>query len=237
MRRKSQPSASIAAELFRTTAKRDGDEYVINGNKIFITNAKRANYIVLVTKTDLLSGFNDSFGRLSNDERAQVWGFTLPLAASESGDNSGQAFRAELALLQKRIEDALPDALQGEMDVQRRGLIYAFPQELAGLREVLVRFLDLLFAPSKFTARPFVRGVYFTSGTQEGTPFDRVLSAIQRQFGVAASVQNATAAQGSGRSYFLRNLLQKVIFAEAHVVERNPAAHAEHVCSGHASPQ
>ena len=125
--------------------------------------------------------------------------------------------------MQKRIEDALPDALQGEMDVQRRGLIYAFPQELAGLREVLVRFLDLLFAPSKFTARPFVRGVYFTSGTQEGTPFDRVLSAIQRQFGVAASVQNATAAQGSGRSYFLRNLLQKVIFAEAHVVERNPA--------------
>jgi type VI secretion system protein ImpL len=134
----------------------------------------------------------------------------------------GQAFRAELALLQKRIEDALPDALQGELDVQRRGLVYAFPQELAGLREVLVRFLDLLFAPSKFTSRPLVRGVYFTSGTQEGTPFDRVLSAIQRQFGVAASVQNATAAQGSGRSYFLRNLLQKVIFAEAHVVERNP---------------
>jgi type VI secretion system protein ImpL len=178
---------------------------------------------VLVTKTDLLSGFNEYFSRLSNDERAQVWGFTLPLAASESGDETGQAFRAELSLLQKRIEDALPDGLQGELDVQRRGLVYAFPQELAGLREVLVRFLDLLFAPSKFTARPFVRGVYFTSGTQEGTPFDRVLSAIQRQFGVAASVQQATAAQGSGRSYFLRNLLQKVIFVESHVVERNAA--------------
>ena len=177
---------------------------------------------VLVTKTDLLSGFNEYYARLSNDERAQVWGFTLPLAASESGEETGQAFRAELALLQKRIEDALPEVLQGELDVQRRGLVYAFPQELAGLREVLVRFLDSLFAPSKFTARPMVRGVYFTSGTQEGTPFDRVLSAIQRQFGVAASVQNATAAQGSGRSYFLRNLLQKVIFAESFVVERNP---------------
>ena len=35
-------------------------------------------------------------------------------------------------------------------------------------------------------------------------------------------MQNATAAQGSGRSYFLRNLLQRVIFAESHVVERNP---------------
>ena len=114
---------------------------------------------VLVTKTDLLSGFNEYYARLSNDERAQVWGFTLPLSASESGEESGQAFRAELALLQKRIEEALPDVLQGEVDVQRRGLVYAFPQELAGLREVLVRFLDLLFAPSKFTSRPFVRGV------------------------------------------------------------------------------
>ena len=36
----------------RTTAKRDGDEYVINGSKTFITNGLRAHYIVLVTKTD-----------------------------------------------------------------------------------------------------------------------------------------------------------------------------------------
>jgi alkylation response protein AidB-like acyl-CoA dehydrogenase len=36
----------------RTTAMRDGDEYVINGSKTFITNGLRANYIVLVAKTD-----------------------------------------------------------------------------------------------------------------------------------------------------------------------------------------
>ncbi len=179
---------------------------------------------VLVTKVDLLGGFNEYFARLSNDERAQVWGFTLPLPATEAaGSDLPTAFRSEFGLLQKRVEDALPDVLQSEMDVQRRALAYAFSQELTGLREVLGRFLDALFAPSKFTKQPLVRGVYLTSGTQEGTPFDRVLGAMQRQFGVAASVQSATAAQGSGRSYFLRNLLQKVVFAEAFVVERNPA--------------
>jgi type VI secretion system protein ImpL len=215
---------SIPDLLGTDEAERERHAAVIRRRFAEIDEALKTRFpiYVLVTKTDLLSGFNEFYARLSNDERAQVWGVTLPHAASESGAEPGPPFRAELALLQKRIEDALPDALQGELDVQRRGLVYAFPQELAGLREVLVRFLDMLFAPSKFTARPFVRGVYFTSGTQEGTPFDRVLSAIQRQFGVAASVQNATAAQGSGRSYFLRNLLQKVIFAEAHVVERNP---------------
>lgn len=179
---------------------------------------------VLVTKVDLLSGFNEYFARLSNEERAQVWGFTLPLEASEGTESDiGAAFRAEFGLLQKRVEDALPDVMQAELDVQQRALIYAFSQELTGLRELLNRFLDSLFAPSKFTARPMVRGVYLTSGTQEGTPFDRVLGAIQRKFGVEVSVQSATAAQGSGRSFFLRNLLQKVVFAEAHVVERNPA--------------
>ena len=36
----------------RTTAILDGDEYVINGSKTFITNAARADFMVLVTKTD-----------------------------------------------------------------------------------------------------------------------------------------------------------------------------------------
>ncbi len=208
----------------RTTHERERHAAIIRRRFAEIDEALKMRFpiYVLVTKTDLLSGFNE-YLRAAVQRRARAG---VGLHAAALGERVrrgvGTAFRAELALLQKRVEDALPDALQGELDVQRRGLVYAFPQELAGLREVLVRFLDLLFAPSKFTSRPFVRGVYFTSGTQEGTPFDRVLSAIQRQFGVAASVQNATAAQGSGRSYFLRNLLQKVIFAEAHVVERNP---------------
>src|SRR6202007_1660729 len=36
----------------KTRAIKDGDEYVINGSKTFITNGHRAHAIVLVTKTD-----------------------------------------------------------------------------------------------------------------------------------------------------------------------------------------
>ena len=129
----------------------------------------------------------------------------------------------EHALLQKRIEDALPDLLQAEPDVQRRALIYSFTQQFAGLRDVLGSSWSTLFSESKFAAPPLLRGVYFTSGTQEGTPFDRVLGSIQRRFGVEARVQAATAAAGTGKSYFLRGLLQNLVFAEAHLVSRNPA--------------
>ena len=177
----------------------------------------------VVTKVDLLAGFNEYFARLTQDERAQVWGLTFP--TSDDGQQTKElapTFQAEYRLLEKRIEDALPDLLQAEPDVQRRALIYAFTQQFSGLRDVLGQFLETLFAESKFAQRPFVRGVYFTSGTQEGTPFDRVLGSIQRRFGIEARVQ-ASGAQGTGKSYFLKDLLQKLVFAEAHLVGRNPA--------------
>jgi alkylation response protein AidB-like acyl-CoA dehydrogenase len=36
----------------KTTAKRDGDDWVINGSKMFITNGSWADFIVVATKTD-----------------------------------------------------------------------------------------------------------------------------------------------------------------------------------------
>ena len=178
----------------------------------------------IVTKVDLLAGFNEYFSRLSQEERNQVWGLTFP--ARDDGQPTKElapTFQAEYRLLEMRIEDGLPDVLQAEQDVQRRALIYAFTQHFAGLRDVLGKFLETLFTESKFAQPPLVRGVYFTSGTQEGTPFDRVLGSIQRRFGIEARVQAATGGQSTGKSYFLKDLLQRLVFAEAYLVERNPA--------------
>ncbi len=48
----SEPGAGSDVFAIRTTARRDGDFYVINGRKIFITNGAQADYITLLTKTD-----------------------------------------------------------------------------------------------------------------------------------------------------------------------------------------
>jgi type VI secretion system protein ImpL len=55
--------------------------------------------------------------------------------------------------------------------------------------------------------------VYFTSGTQEGTPIDRMLGAIARTFGVTGSV--AAAPAGRGKAYFIERLLRNVVFQES----------------------
>ncbi|HTO51267.1 MAG TPA: acyl-CoA dehydrogenase family protein [Burkholderiales bacterium] len=47
-----EPSGGSDLQAMRTTAVRDGDEYVINGQKVFITNGHTADLLVLACKTD-----------------------------------------------------------------------------------------------------------------------------------------------------------------------------------------
>jgi alkylation response protein AidB-like acyl-CoA dehydrogenase len=47
-----EPHAGSDAQRIRTTARRDGDQYVINGTKTLITNARSATVFSLVAKTD-----------------------------------------------------------------------------------------------------------------------------------------------------------------------------------------
>jgi alkylation response protein AidB-like acyl-CoA dehydrogenase len=53
-----EPEAGSDVAGIRTKAIRDGDEYVINGSKTYITNGHRADFIVLVTKTDPDAGYD-----------------------------------------------------------------------------------------------------------------------------------------------------------------------------------
>ena len=180
---------------------------------------------VLVTKADLLSGFSEYFLNCTREERAQVWGFTLPYDPKNT-TTAGvrETFNQEFELLYQRLNHGMHERLLAEPDLSRRALAYALPQQLAGLRDVVGRLLASVFSESKFNEQPLLRGVYFTSATQEGTPFDRVMGAMQRTFGVPAKVLGAEASSGTGKSFFLQDLLQKVVFQEHFIAGRNLAA-------------
>ena len=47
-----EPEAGSDVQAGRTTATKDGEEYVINGTKMFITNAEYGNAFAVLTKTD-----------------------------------------------------------------------------------------------------------------------------------------------------------------------------------------
>src|ERR671939_2043 len=54
----SEPDAGSDVAGIKTRAVRDGDEWVINGSKTYITNGHRADFILLVTKTDPEAGYD-----------------------------------------------------------------------------------------------------------------------------------------------------------------------------------
>ena len=51
-----EPSAGSDVGTMRTLARRDGDDYVINGEKTFISNGDRADVVVLFASVDLAKG-------------------------------------------------------------------------------------------------------------------------------------------------------------------------------------
>ena len=69
-----EPGAGSDLAACKTTAIRDGDEYVINGSKMFITGAGYADFFFILAKTDLDAGYKGMSGFIIE---AGAEGFTL----------------------------------------------------------------------------------------------------------------------------------------------------------------
>ena len=212
-------TVSVADLLTRTAAERAKHAAAVRARvqELHQQLGIRFPIYLLVTKSDLLAGFVDYLGDASKEQRQDPWGFTFPLDAQQHTDIT--KLPIEFDLLEKRLTDGLIDRLQIERDPARRARIYAFPQQFAGLRGVLQEFVDKVFSPSQFEERPLLRGVYFISGTQEGTPIDRMLGAIARTYRLARTPPPALHA--TGKSFFLQRLLREVVFAESSLAGTN----------------
>lgn len=174
-----------------------------------------------VTKSDLIAGFNEYFDDLDAEARGQVWGMTFAPEKGAKG-TAAEDFAPEFDALVERLNARLYGRLEDERDVRRRTAVFGFPQQLAGLKGLIFAFVTEVFAATRFDGRLLLRGVYFTSGTQEGTPIDRLLAAISRGFAVAPGAVSA-AGSGRGRAYFIESLLREVMFAEAGIAGINRA--------------
>ncbi len=175
---------------------------------------------LMLTKLDLVPGFMEFFDALSKEERAQVWGMTFALDDGKSAEGPLQDFQKEFSALEQRLNERLVERLQQERDPARRDLIYGFPQQFAALRQTLQGFLDGVFKPNAFEERALLRGVYFTSGTQEGSPIDRLIGSMAQSMNLDR--QQLARQTGTGRSYFIERLFTAVAFAEQGLMGVDP---------------
>jgi type VI secretion system protein ImpL len=165
----------------------------------------------LFTKADLVAGFTEYFSYLSEAGRRQVWGATFQTA--DKTKNLIGEIPNEFDHLLERLSEETLDRLQDEPTPQHRVLLFGFPAQMARLKPQIHNFLNQIFEPTRYHVNASLRGFYFTSGTQQGTPIDQLIGSLARTFG--AEEVGASAYSGAGKSYFLTDLISKVIIGEA----------------------
>ena len=67
-----EPEAGSDVQAIRTTAVRDGDEYVLNGSKMFITGAGHADWFFVLAYTDRSAGYKGMSAFVVEAERTGV---------------------------------------------------------------------------------------------------------------------------------------------------------------------
>ena len=165
---------------------------------------------LLVTKIDLLAGFLEFFGEYDIEKRSQVWGSTFELEVDSV--TLEQRYAKEFEPIEARLNAEMLVRLHEERDLLRRAAIYRFPQQFHPVGPLVAEFIGQAFTAQVEHRAPQLRGIYYTSGTQQGNPIDRVLGTLARTFGL----ERAKSAErgGTGRSYFIARLLREVVLRE-----------------------
>jgi len=173
---------------------------------------------LLVTKTDLVPGFVEMFGDLRDKERGQIWGVSLPLMASpdERADTLAEQLQELFDIAGQRSFPRLTE----ERRVDARFKIFEFSQQLEACGQNLTALVTDLFAENVYQDAPILRGVYFTSGTQEGRPIDRIMQSMAAGFGIAGRAGPAIGIT-KPKSYFLRDVFTHVVFPDQQAAVRS----------------
>ena len=168
---------------------------------------------VLFTKADLAKGFSEFFDDLDETARRQAWGATF--RPGETAADAPALFDGLSARLSQETTDRLAEA----GDLPGRNAIFGFASQFEALKEPILNFLNGVFEPARPPVPATLRGFYFSSGTQEGTPIDRFLGTVGRAFGGSGEARLS----GTGKSFFLHDVLGKVIFGESGLVSSDAA--------------
>ncbi|HZL73329.1 MAG TPA: type VI secretion system membrane subunit TssM [Planctomycetota bacterium] len=168
-------------------------------------------YLVF-TKCDLLNGFTDFFEDYGKTERSQVWGFTLPYSGKVESYQA--VFDEEVRKLYAQLSAQRVTSLAAERPMDKKRRIFGFPLQFAMAHKKLADFVGELFRPNPFQESSILRGIYFTSGTQEGTPIDQLVAAMGGAFGLQEDAAGLLSQAVDRKSYFINTLFTKIIFGD-----------------------
>ena len=169
-------------------------------------------YLVF-TKCDLLAGFVEFFGDISKREREQVWGYTCKYDPERTTPVQ-EEFRRESEKLYAALTGRRLRKLAGDLRPGDEKQVFLFPLEFDAARRKLISFVQTLFQTNPFQQNPALRGMYFTSGTQEGTPIGQVMASMAREFSIQEDLAALLEPPKEPKAYFIKDLFMQIIMSD-----------------------
>ncbi len=129
---------------------------------------------VMVTKCDLIQGMTQYSDQLPEASLGQAMGAINP---GLSKDVAGFLERV-LPAMGERLRDIRLLLLHESRSKGLEPGLVLFPQEFENLKPGLAAFIRGAFQENPYQETPLLRGLYFSSGRQEGTPYSHLLKAL-----------------------------------------------------------
>lgn len=172
-----EPHAGSDLKEIRTKAVKDGDDYVINGQKVFISNGQLCDVLILATKTDssagakgvslfIVEGDRDGFVRGNNLEKlgmkaqdtSELFFENVRVPASNMLGEEGKGFSLMMQKLsQERLAQAIRSAAVSEVVIEWT-LEYTSQREAFG--KTIADFQNTQFKLAELKAEAVVGRVY-----------------------------------------------------------------------------
>lgn len=166
---------------------------------------------MMFTKCDLVAGFVEFFEDYSKDERNQVWGFTFPYSLPDR--QYTDLFDEECDRMTSNLQRRQLELLAAERPPAKKQSIYLFPRQFQLARAKMREFIQSLFGATAFQEAAVLRGIYFTSGTQKGTPIDQILARMGAAMGMSMGSDGADE-RVEKKSFFINQLFSTIIFGD-----------------------
>ena len=196
-------SADKILESSRETLEEDGKNIRRRIDELMRVLGTKFPVYLLITKCDLIQGMSKFCNSLPEKSLDQPMGFInqdlstgMDVFLEQAVNTIGERLRNLRLLLlhQSGAKGVNPELL-------------LFPEEFENLRQGLSAFVKSAFMENPYQETPVLRGMFFSSGRQEGTPYSHFLKAL-------GLIGEKEVLPGTSKGLFLHDFFSKILPAD-----------------------
>ncbi len=155
---------------------------------------------VLVTKCDLIQGMTQFCEQLPDGALSQPMGSINEAFSKDAGSFQNEVMNS----LGERLRELRLLLLHQVKSEQVDPGLLLFPEEFERLRPGLTLFMQGLSQENPYQETPLMRGLFFSSGRQEGTPYSHFLKSL-------GLIEEKQVLPGTNKGLFLHDFFAKIL--------------------------